>query len=108
MSSEDAGRPPRTRRRYSGISSSDSGVPWAIRRTPVIFSYTSRGPTYSRRLGPHPQALSLAHSRSLGLMAVATCAFATFSYARGAPPPLALTRASRSLGPQALAARHRY
>src|SRR6266550_5069333 len=34
-----------------------------------------------------------------------TCAFAAFSYARGAPPPLALARASRSLGPRALAAR---
>src|SRR5258706_10059316 len=33
MSSGDGGRPPRTRRRYSGISSSDEGVPWAIRRT---------------------------------------------------------------------------
>ena len=32
----DGGRPPRTRRRYSGISSSDDGVPCAIRRTPVI------------------------------------------------------------------------
>src|SRR5665213_3850100 len=33
MSSGDGGRPPRTTRRYSGISSSEDGVPWALRRT---------------------------------------------------------------------------
>src|SRR5437762_11936317 len=40
----------------------------------------------------HSYALSLAPSRSLGLKAAAACAFAAFSYARGAPPPLALAR----------------
>jgi len=35
----------------------------------------------------------------------ATCAFASLSYARGAPPPLAVARALRSLRPQALAPR---
>src|SRR6185369_7634344 len=35
MSSADGARPPRTTFRYSGISSRDDGVPWAISNTPV-------------------------------------------------------------------------
>src|SRR5205809_3948217 len=46
MSSGEGGRPPRTSRRYSGISSSDEGVPWAINRTPVTCPY--HGPTLNR------------------------------------------------------------
>ena len=40
LSSGDGGRPPRTRVRYSGMSSSDSGVPCASSRT----AFTARPP----------------------------------------------------------------
>ena len=36
----EGGRPPRTRCRYSGISSSQSGVPCAISSTPVFIATT--------------------------------------------------------------------
>src|SRR3954471_19012157 len=41
MSSGEGGRPPRTRRRYSGISASDDGVPWAINRTAEFMGLNS-------------------------------------------------------------------
>src|SRR5712692_2516288 len=44
--------------------------------TAIIFYFALGAHIFSRRTGPHPRALSLAHSRSLGLKAASACAVA--------------------------------
>src|SRR5262249_17788 len=88
MSSSDGGRPPRTRRRYSGISSIEDGVPWAMRRTPILATFSTvrrdaRGANASSLARPDAWSPRSASSRSRFLMNVPRQRLHVFQRSRG-------------------------